>query len=115
MDEKLSHAIEVANFNTSLTAQRHMYKTKFDNDCLYAHNGGLFEITENLLTYVDLLIRREHVGFILIDMNNNPIMVDNLETFFSDILEKYSMASNSYYASISKLRRKRMVSRLVQK
>jgi hypothetical protein len=51
---------------------------------------------------------------VLIDDNDIPVKVENVEDFLSDVLDIYFTASNEYLTAYEKIRSQRKVSGLVE-
>jgi hypothetical protein len=46
-------------------------------------------------------------------MNSNPILVENLDSFLNEILERYYESTLSYYEEYQNIKSKRSVEKLV--
>ena len=115
MDERLEKALEFANFMVTLNNQKRSLKEKYHNDCVYYHSGGTFNINKSLITFVKTLIDLGNNSIVtLIDDNDLPIRVENLEEFLSNILDQYFVASNSYYNDYQLLKKNRNVESLTK-
>lgn len=115
MDERLSKALEFANYSVTLANQRRALKEKYLADVIHYHNGGCFAITKELINFVKLQIDTGNdSGVVLIDDNDIPVEIANMDEFFDTILNKYFTASNEYYTEYQKLRKNRTVEGLTQ-
>lgn len=114
MDEPLKKALDFANFKQSFAIQRKLLKEKFHAAQIYGHNGGLFLVDMALLNYVTTLVEMGRTsGVILIDINDNPILIEDLEKFKDDILNKYFESTTEYYQKYQELKRSRTVEKLL--
>lgn len=115
MDERLSKALEFANYSVTLSNQRRALKEKYLADIVHYHNGGRFEVTKELINFVKLLVDTGNdIGVILIDDNDVPVEIADMNEFFDTVLNKYFTASNDYYTEYQKLRKNRSVEGLTQ-
>lgn len=115
MDERLEKALEFANFMVTLNNQKRTLKEKYHTNCVYYHNGGTFNISKSLITFIKTLIdlgNKENI--VVIDDNDLPVRVDDLEKFLSDITDQYFLASNSYYNDYQLLKKNRSIEALTQ-
>jgi hypothetical protein len=48
-------------------------------------------------------MREKQDGFIFIDQNDNPILIENLDDFYNEAFNKYKIAMKQYYDSYKKL------------
>ena len=113
MDSRLEKALQFSNYRTTLYAQLETLKLKTQNDLMYSHNGGTFEITRDLISFCHALIGDDQSDTILLDVNDLPILISDLKTFTDDIYSKYFEAMNEYYVEYEKLRKARKVSAIV--
>lgn len=114
MDERLSQALEFSNYITTINNQKRMIKEKFFQSLIYFCQGGQFTITKELITFVTLLVEKGNVeNIILVDDNNTPIEINDLELFLEDILSNYFESSNTYHQQYAELSKKRNIKALV--
>ena len=109
MDTRLDQALEFANHKVSLFQQKQNLKLKLDNLLTHAHNGGIFKITEQLVSFVDAILRREVNEVVLIDTRGNPVEIKDLQSFQDEIFGLYFEATNEYLLEYDKLRKSRTV------
>ena len=115
MDERLSKALEFANYSVTLSNQRRALKEKFLADIIYYHNGGCFAVTKELINFVKTLIDTgNEEGVVLIDDNDVPVEIADMQNFLETILNKYFTASNEYYTEYQKIRKQRSVEGITQ-
>lgn len=114
MDERLEKALEFSNYMVALNNQKRILKEQFKEKCVYYFNAGQFTITKELITFVNMLVEKGNSEqIVLIDDNETPIMVENLENFLNDILDIYFSSSNQYHLDYKNLASKRSVPNLV--
>lgn len=107
LDERLACALQSANYRISLANQRANAKLKYKNDLIYSANGGLFESSPELISFVSCLVASGKDSAVLIDTKGNPIEVVDIEEFLSGITDRYYQATNSYlheYRTLQKAR-----------
>ncbi len=108
MDKKLQSALEYADYNKSITVQRQYLKEKLDSDLTFGHNGGIFKIDQTLINFTQFLIDKNRIIDVpLIDINKNPILINDIQQFQSIILDKYFSAVNYYIDKIGDLKKAR--------
>ena len=59
------------------------------------------------------MVSADQDEIVITDDNNIPCMVENLEDFYSEIINKYAIASNNYYTAYASLKTNRSVEKLV--
>jgi hypothetical protein len=114
MQEQLKKALEFSNYKQTLGIQRKILKEKIEAKLTYGFNGGIFKINRELLNFVQLILNDGRVsGVILLDTNENPILVDDLENFKTEIFDRYFTATNEYFEQYQNLKKSRSVEKLL--
>ena len=109
MDDRLQKALEFSKYRIGLFNRKEDLKLKVNNMLVHSYNGGIFRASQELITFLKLLLDQERTRVILIDENGNPIEVTDLQSFFDDIFSKYFEATNYYHLEYSNLRTARAV------
>ena len=81
MSNRLTKALEFANYRITLNNQQAQLKAKVESLLSYSINGGTFTIDVSLITFCKILLDEGEQDAILLDIYNNPISVD-LKTFY---------------------------------
>jgi|TARA_B110000858_G_scaffold198385_1_gene264481 hypothetical protein len=113
MSSKLTKALEFANYRTTLNVQHNNLKAKVQTLLNYSVNGGTFEISQTLISFVGTLLTQNHTDAVLLDVYNNPIKIDDLNKFLEEITSRYFEATNEYHVEYTKLRKSRKVHKLI--
>lgn len=113
MDDRLEKAISQSNYAQTVSRQRKNMQERYETALLYSTNGGSFSATPELMSFVDLLIRRDFVDGVVVDTSNKPIFIADLPAFLEELSMTYSSASNEFYASYEKLRKGRNVKSVI--
>jgi hypothetical protein len=115
MNEQLKKALEFANYQQTFSIQRRTLKEKISSKLTYGYNGGLFHIDRTLLTFVEILCTKGRTaGAVILDSNENPILVDDLEMFRDEIFSRYFEATYEYFESYQTLKKSRSVEKLLE-
>lgn len=113
MDDRLEQALTYANYKATVFQQKQNLKLQLENLLTYAHNGGLFRVTDHLIAFVDVLVRKGLKEVVLLDSRENPVKVLDLVAFQDDIISLYFEATNEYLVNYDKIRKARSVSGVV--
>jgi hypothetical protein len=114
MDQQLKDALDFANYQQTFSIQKKVLKERMAAKLTYGFNGGLFRIDRNLLTFVDMLcVKDRTTGVILLDANENPVLVDDLEEFRDEIFRRYFEVTNEYFEQHQKIKKSRSVEKLL--
>ena len=113
MDERLKKALDVSNYMVTLNNQKRLLKEKFYEDLLYFDSGSQFIVTQNLITFVKFLVESGYdTDVVLIDDNDIPVKIKDLEVFYRDILDLYFRSANLYMNEYEKLKKLRSVEKI---
>jgi hypothetical protein len=114
MQEQFKNALEFANYQQTFSIQRKTLKEKIEAKLTYGFNNGLFRIDQNLLTFVDLLCTKGRTaGVVILDVNENPVLIDDLEKFKDEIFSRYFETTNEYFEQYQTLKKSRSVEKLL--
>ena len=114
MDERLKKALDVSNYMITINNQKRLIREKFYEDLIYFDSGSQFIVTQNLITFVKLLIETGHTtDIVLIDDNDIPVSINDLEVFYQNILDVYFKSANSYMNEYEKLKKSRSVEKII--
>ena len=79
------------------------------------YNGGLFHIDRTLLSFIEMLLTKGRVnGVVLLDTNENPILIEDLEAFKDECFNRYFEATNEYFEQDKNLKKSRSVEKLLE-
>lgn len=110
MDERLSKALDFSNYMVTLNNQRRALKEKFSASCVFYQNGGTFTVTKELINFTKVMIDTGNdEDVVLIDDNDIPVEIDNLNSFLEQITSIYFTAANEYYTEYQKIKKNRTV------
>ena len=112
MDERLEKALKYANYKVTLSNQKENLKTELYEKLVIGINGGLFNITPELISFAAMLSEKTDSA-VMIDKNNNPVLIEDLSDFVDEIISRYIEATNFYHQEYEKLRKARSVSKLI--
>jgi hypothetical protein len=114
MEDVLKKALEFSNYRQTLAIQRKSLKEKISQDLTYGFGGGIFKIDRSLISFVQMLVDQGRVEDIpMLDVNDVPVMIPNMETFRDDIMDRYFSSLYDYYEKDQALRKSRSVEKLV--
>lgn len=108
MSEKLSKALEFANYRATLNNQRAILRARVDSLLSYSVDGGTFTIEPGLISFVKTLKDSGLETTVLLDIYKNPIRVE-IQKFLDEIMSRYAEATNDYYVEYTKLSSSRSV------
>lgn len=114
LDERLEKALEAAKYRITLFNQKENSKLKFKQALTFSKNGGVFSIDQTLMSFVSSLMSRSYDTAILIDVNGNPINIENLEDFLDEITDRYYQATNDFLIDYKKIQSSRKIAPMME-
>lgn len=113
MDERLEKAFQTANYMATLGNLRKTALEEYNQSLIYYFQGSSFTVSRELIVFVHTLTELGNNEAVILDDNNIPLKIANLQEFLDNILAVYSEATNEYLAKYADLRSKRRVGDLV--
>lgn len=116
MDEKIKKAFKIAEYAETFSSQKQILKEEYNQNLNFYFNGGAFLISKELITFIKTIkdISQDN-STILVDINDTPIEISNIDEFLEKILSKYYYAVNEYYTRFQSLKTSRTVESILQK
>jgi hypothetical protein len=112
----LDTVLELAKFQTTFKQQREVLVAEFQDACIVAYNGGLFEITPEFLAGLELRLKHsESKELWVVDRNQASVRVADVEQFIADSVTAYNQAAQIYGEAWYKLRTRRNVKSIIEK
>ncbi|SRR6056297_3011380 len=113
MDERLAKALDFSNYMVTLNHQKRILKERFREQSIFYYAGSQFTVNKELLTFVSMLIDKgSDKDVVLVDDNEIPVMIDDLEAFQDEITDVYFSAANEFFTRYEKLKKNRSVEKL---
>lgn len=113
MEERLEKALEFANYRQTLNNQLHKVKTRAEGLLLMSTNGGNFKINQELICFLDFLSRKGMKQVTLLDSNNSPIQIDDIEKLLDEVTTRYFEVTNDYLREYNTIRKSRNVKTII--
>ena len=113
MDTKLKEALDLSNFVSTFNTQKRLLWEKYQDDLLIYVNGHEIKITQELISLCSHFCAKNNNQTVLIDSNNLPFEVENLDEFLENILDQYTQASNKYFTEYTKLKTSRSIEKVI--
>lgn len=113
IDDRLNEAVAAANYRLTLTTQKNNAKLKLQKDLIFAKNGGMFNVSQELISFVQALITFGKSDAVLLDINKNPIEITDLQDFLETIIDQYYECTNDYLHEFKSLQKARTAKALV--
>tara|TARA_Y200000002_G_scaffold68079_1_gene52956 strand:- start:37688 stop:38035 length:348 start_codon:yes stop_codon:yes gene_type:complete len=113
MDKSLDKALDFSNYMVTFNNQKRIIHEEYLEDLVVYQNGGKFTVDKELICFANHLNEKVETKVVLIDDNNIPVVIEDLQKFLHDITSTYSEASRVYYDKYKKMIDKRSVESLV--
>ncbi len=112
MNKDYENAIEFANYQYSLSTKINRLEEEIDAKLTFGCNGGLFKIDRELICFVNFLLSLDRTNSVLLDVNNRPILIEDLKNFQTEILDRYFTSTYEYFDEVEKIKKQRTVEKL---
>jgi len=103
LDQRLNDALVSANYRLTLNAQKQNARLKLQKNLTFSTNGGTFVVSTELISFTSALLARGRKETILLDVNQNPIEITDLDNFFDKINDIYYECMNDYLSEVKAL------------
>ena len=114
MDVRLKQALDFSNYQQTLSIRIKQLKEKIDSRLTFGHNGGLFKIDRSLIAFVQMLIDQDRIENIpILDVNQNPILVKDLNIFRDEMLDRYFSSMYEYHSEYEQIKKSRSIEKMV--
>lgn len=113
MDELVQKAFENADFMATMASQKIVLKEELSQNLIFYKNGGSFTVSKELIVFLKTIIDMGKTTFVLIDDNDTPIEIEDLNLFFDNVSSVYFESVNEYYTKYNLLTKQRKVSSLI--
>jgi hypothetical protein len=115
MDEKIEQALKVANYMATLSNQRRIIFEEFNQKVIYYVDGATFKIDTNLINFVKIALDLGHTHEVsFLDSNNFPVVINDVQEFFDNIVSVYFEALNEYTVAYQHIKSKRKIGDIVE-
>lgn len=115
MDERIEKAFEVANYMATLSNQRRIILEEYNQKLVHYINGATFQVTPELINFTKTLLDiGKTTDVTLIDSNNFPVQIVDVQQFFESIVNIYFEATTEYDIKYSALKSKRSILAIVE-
>lgn len=114
MNEVIEKAFDVANYMATLSNQRRLILEEFNQKTVYYINGATFKLNPELINFTKLVIDQGYIGDVaFIDANNFPVIIEDVQKFYKDIINTYFEALNEYAVKYAEIKNKRNIKDMV--
>lgn len=104
--ESVQQIIDVSDKLKVLNVQKLRAQERFESNTIIGHNGGLFKVDSTFLTYINYLLQIGKTSDeVVLDSNNLPTLISNVNEFHKKIQDTYYTALDVYYTDITELNR----------
>lgn len=104
MDNDLIKAYNFGNYSRTIKNQIDLLKLKMKSQLQFSKHGGSFEVTPEFLIYVKAYADQGIYRAVLLDKYENPVLVENVEEFYDDIMSIRRKVLNEFYEEFEKIR-----------
>lgn len=114
IDKRLEEALVAANYRITLNIQKQNARLKLQKNLTFSTNGGTFRVSPELIAFTSSLIARGRNETIMLDVNENPIEITNLEEFLDNISDTYYECMNEYLTEVRGINKARNTKSVIE-
>lgn len=112
--ETLEEILTLSNARAVYQNQVRLAELRFRNSCTMGWKGHEFRITPEMLGYLQLRLNTNTENALVLDFNNLPVMIDDIELFLDIATDQYHSALNAYYDEYVRLRASRKAEKMLE-
>lgn len=112
MDQRLKEAIEYSNYRLTLATHKKNIRLRAEAIQLVSDSGGMFRASEQLILWLDYLIRNGTDQYVLNDSNDQPILVKDIPSLHKKLADGHAKAMNLLHAENEKIKRARTIAKV---
>jgi glutamate/tyrosine decarboxylase-like PLP-dependent enzyme len=111
--ERLEKALHFSNTMQTFNLAKNNLKVKVQNLLSFSAYGGTFTVNQELIGFIGTLVNMGKKEVVILDKNENPIQIEDLEDFLEDITSLYFESVNEYYNDYQKLKSSRKIDKVL--
>lgn len=111
MDEKLEKALEFSNYQKTFQIQKENLKLRLEHMLIVKIDGNIFKCSMELINFIQTCIFNEYT--IILDVNNNPVKLENLKDCLQTLITVYYKAYDEYFDNYELLKKSRNIKKVV--
>ena len=114
MDEKIEKALATANFIATLSNQKRILLEEYNQKLVYYADGATFKITPGYIAFIKAMVDMGNTTDVgLVDSNNLPVMISDLEEMLQNLIEVYNEVTTEYVSKYNEIKSKRKIADIV--
>lgn len=100
LEDILSYRNTMRTFNLN----KKVMQDKVSSILIHYENGGSFDITQELIGFLNYAVQNNKTSIVVLDRNNLPIKINDISKLLETISSKYFEAINDFYIQYEQLR-----------
>jgi hypothetical protein len=113
MDARLAKALEFSNFLETQNNQKRIFFAQFNENLIHYVDGHKFTVTQELINFCHLFLDTPADDVIVLDDNNIPYSIVDINKFTKELIEVYIVATRKYASDYDSIKKNRSVQGLV--
>lgn len=112
-NERLHKALNFSNTMQTFNLAKNNLKVKIQNLLSFSAYGGTFVVNQELIAFIGTLVSMKKRKVVILDKNDIPVEIEDLDEFLEDITSLYFESVNEYYNDYQKLRSSRKIEKVL--
>jgi len=114
VNPEFQKALDFSKYQQTLNVKIQNLQDRAQSNLTLGYNGGLFFVDQTLIAFVKTLIDFKRItDVVLLDSNQKPILIADLNDFQTEILDRYFTVTNQYLEEYSQIKKQRSVEKLL--
>lgn len=114
MDIRLQEALDFSNYRLTLSTQLNNLKIKLKSDLLFTYQNAIFSADLSQINYCKTLLDGTVKEFPFEDVNGAPVLIDNLNEFYTEMNKVYQRAMIAYHKEYAAVAKSRNIKKIVE-
>ena len=114
MDDRLKKALDVSNMAASINTQKSLAVKQLNDDLVYYTSGCKFTANIEFIASLYAIANSGQTSMIVLDDNNNPYTVTQVEEFANTLYEHNQTALLKYKARYDEVKNSRSLEKLIE-
>lgn len=113
--DNLEKYFELSKLMVSVAQQKRLMFEEYDLNLFYFHNNGVFKANKELISYIKTIQELStDTSAVILDENNHPIKIENLNEFLLTIVDIHIQANNRLFYQYQKLENDNVIESIIK-
>jgi hypothetical protein len=102
--EDIKDILSYRNTMRTFNLNKKVMQDKTSSALIHHENGGSFDITQELIGFLNYAVQQNKTTIVILDRNNLPIKINDIPKLLETISDRYFEVVNDFYIQYEQLR-----------